>query len=78
MQSKLRGDFDPLDLEVMERALESAWAAVKDKQVPTGEIDSDGQLEATLHRDLVEIALINGVTDPEALRDILLSTLART
>ena len=75
MQSKLRHNFDPLDLEVMERALESAWAVVKGNHVSTEELDTDEQLEANLRRELIEIALINGVTDPETLPDILLSTL---
>jgi len=75
MQSKLRHNFDPLDLEVMERALESAWAVVKGNHVSTEELGTDEQLEANLRRELIEIALINGVTDPETLRDILLSTL---
>ena len=46
MQSKLRREFDPLDVEVMERAFESAWAAVKGDHVPSGELDTDEQLEA--------------------------------
>jgi hypothetical protein len=78
MQSKLRHNFDPLDLKVIERALESAWAVVKGNHVATGELDTDEQLEANLRRELIEIALINGVTDPETLRDILLSTLEGT
>jgi MoxR-like ATPase len=48
MQSKLRHNFDPLDLEVMERALESAWAVVKGNHVSTEELDTDEQLEANL------------------------------
>jgi hypothetical protein len=78
MQSKLRRDFDPLDLEVIERAFESAWVAVKGNRATSGELDSDEELEANLRRELLEIALLNGVTDPETLRDILLSTLAGT
>ena len=78
MQSKLRRNFDPLDLEVMERAFEGAWAGIKGNHVPTGEFDTDEQLEVHLRRELIEIALINGVTDPETLRDILLSTLEGT
>ncbi len=73
MQSKLRREFDPLDVEVMESAFESAWAAVKGDHVPSGELDTDEQLEANLRRELVEIALNSGVSDPEALRDLLLS-----
>ncbi len=62
----------------MERALESAWAAVKGDHVPSGALDTDEQLEANLRRELIEIALNNGACDPEALRDLLLSTLAGT
>ena len=75
LDSRLRRNFDPFDLEVMERAFEGAWAAVKGNHVPTGEFDTDEQLEAHLRRELIEIALTNGVTDPETLRDILLGTL---
>ena len=78
MQSKLRRDFDPLDHEVMERAFESAWAAVKGNHVPSGELDTDEQLEANLRREIIQIALDNDVSDPEILRDILLSTLPGT
>jgi hypothetical protein len=78
MQSKLRREFDPLDVEVMERAFESAWAAVRGNRVPSGELDTDEQLEANLRRELIEIAVTNGVSDPETLRDILLSTLSMT
>ena len=78
MKSKLRRNFDPLDLEVMERAFEAAWAAVKGNHVPAGELDTDEQLEANLRRELIEIALSSGVSDPETLRDILLSTLEGT
>ena len=46
--------------------------------MPSGELDTDEQLEENLRRELIEIALINGVTDPETLRDILLTTLSGT
>ena len=78
MQSKLRRYFDPLDVELMERAFESARAAVKGNHAPSGKLDTDEQLEANLRRELIEIALNNGVSDPETLRDILLSTLSGT
>jgi hypothetical protein len=35
--------------------------------------DSDEALEAILRRELIEIACFNGVSDPETLRDILLT-----
>ena len=34
--------------------------------------DSDEELEAELRRELVEIARVNGVSDPETLKDVLL------
>ena len=40
------------------------------------DFDSDEELEAALRRELVEIARLNGVSEPEALRDILLSNVA--
>ena len=40
------------------------------------ELDSDEGLEATLRRELVEIALSNGIRDVETLRDILLDALS--
>jgi hypothetical protein len=33
MRSKLRREFDPLDLEVMEKAFESAWVPVQIRQI---------------------------------------------
>jgi hypothetical protein len=72
---KSRRDLDPLDLELVERALESTWMAVKGKQVLNSQLDSDEELEANLRWELIEIALANGVSDAEMLRDILLYTL---
>jgi hypothetical protein len=39
------------------------------------DFDSDEALEAILRRELIEIACFNGVSDPETLRDILLTRL---
>ena len=39
-------------------------------------LDSDEALEASLRRELVEIARCNGVTDPDTLRDILLDLMS--
>jgi len=39
------------------------------------EFDSDEGLEATLRRELIETAYCNGVSDPETLRDMVLSRL---
>jgi hypothetical protein len=43
--------------------------------VLNSQLDSDEELEANLRRELIEIALTNGVSDVEMLRDILLNTL---
>ena len=72
MRFKLR-QLDPLDRELIERALENAWRARKGN-VPSRELDSDEELEENLRQELIEIALVNGVTDAETLRDILVAT----
>jgi hypothetical protein len=69
-----RQEFDPLDREILERAFDAAWAAVKGGHAPV-DFDSDEGLEGILHRELIEIACFNGVSDPEALRDMLLARL---
>jgi hypothetical protein len=76
MHSKFRRELDPLDLELVERAFEGAWLAVKENNLLAAELDSDEELEATLRRELIEIALSNGVRDAEMLRDALLGVLS--
>ena len=78
MHRKPQRDLDPLDLELMERAFESARAAVKGNNVLTSELECDEELEANLLRELIEIALVNGVSDAETLRDILLTKLSES
>jgi hypothetical protein len=63
--------FDPLDREILERALHAVYAALED------EFDSDERLEAALRRELIEIASSNGISDPETLRDLVLASLSR-
>ena len=70
-----RHELDPLDLEILERAFDATWAAVKGTDRPV-EFDSDEGLEAILRRELIEIAYFSGVSDPETLRDIVLSRLS--
>jgi hypothetical protein len=70
----LRDQFDPLDREILERAFDATWSAVKDSDCSL-HFASDEGLEAILRRELIEIACFNGVSDPESLRDILLSRL---
>ena len=69
-----RHELDPLDLEILERAFDATWAAVKgnDRHV---EFESDEGLEPSLRRELIEIAYFNEVSDPETLRDMVLSKL---
>jgi hypothetical protein len=55
MLSKLRRDLDPLDLEILERAFEDAVIALKENDT-LNDLDSDEALEASLRRELVEIA----------------------
>jgi hypothetical protein len=70
----LRHKLDPLDLEILERAFDATWAAVKGNDTRI-DFDSDEGLEAILRRELVELACFNGVSDPETLRDTLLARL---
>jgi hypothetical protein len=68
-------DFDALDLEFLERALDSARSTFREKHELVDD-ESDEELETALRRDLIEIARSNGVTDPDILRDILLPGLS--
>ena len=72
----LRHQFDPLDREILERAFDASWSAVKDNDSPV-DVDSEEGLEAILRRKLIEIACFNGVSDPETLRDVLLARLSQ-
>ena len=69
--ARKRRDLDPLDLELLERV----WVAVKENDALV-DLDSDEALEATLRRELVEIARSNGVSDAETLRDVLLAAMS--
>jgi hypothetical protein len=75
MLLRFRRDLDPLDLEIVERAFESAWSTLKENDALVDNC-SDEELEAALRRELIEIARFNGVTDPEILRDILVADLS--
>lgn len=67
-------ELDPLDNEMLERAFDANWEAIKGSH-QRFDADSDEELEAALRRELIEIARFNGVSDPETLRDILLASL---
>jgi hypothetical protein len=69
-----RNELDPLDNEILERALDATRYAIK----TTGQhfdAESDEELEAALRRELIEIARLNGVRDSETLKDILLASM---
>jgi hypothetical protein len=68
MVRKSNPSFDPLDLEILERAFDGAWTAFKENQFA-----SDAEFEAALHRELTEIAAFNGANDVQAIKDIVLS-----
>jgi predicted neutral ceramidase superfamily lipid hydrolase len=73
---KLRSnELDPLDNEILERAFDATFEAIKQSdQRP--DFETDEGLEAALRRELIEIARFNGVSDPETLRDIMLASMA--
>ena len=73
----LKHEFDPLDREILERAFDAAWAAIKGNDRSIVAFDSDESLEAGLRRELIQIARLNGpLSAPEALRDMLLHRLS--
>ena len=74
MFRSLRQQFDPLDCEILERAPTLRGQRLKGHDLPI-DFESDEGLEAILRRELIEIACFNGVSDPESLRDILLTRL---
>ena len=63
MSSKLEYILDPLDREVLDRAFDEAWAAVHAKANALIKSGSDEELEALLHRELLEIASFNGLDE---------------
>jgi hypothetical protein len=66
--------LDPLEREILERALDDALVAVRADQLD--ELDSDEDLEAILRRELVEIACVHCVSDQDNLRNLVLIRLA--
>ena len=66
--------FDPLNLEILEKAFDAALVAAEDDAL--FDFDSDEGLEAALRRELIEIACSGEVRDPETLRDLVLNRLS--
>jgi hypothetical protein len=54
-----RSEWDPLDVELLERAVDAAMAAIK-ASGQSLDFDSDEDLEAALRHELIEIAHLNG------------------
>jgi hypothetical protein len=69
-----KNELDPLDRVFLERAFDVTWEAIKGSHQHF-DADSDEALEAEVRRELVEIARLNGVSDPETLKDILLASM---
>ena len=53
--------LDPLDRELFQRAIDAACTGVK-----ADELDCDEKLEAAPRCELLSIALLNGMSDPES------------
>ena len=69
MVGTIAPDLDPLDLEVLERALESKPDAIKSPPA-LADLESDEELELGLRRELAEIVRASGVSDADALLDL--------
>ena len=69
MDGTIAPDLDPLDLEVLERALESKPDAIKSPS-DVAELESDEELERALRGELAEMIRASGVSDADALLDI--------
>jgi hypothetical protein len=72
-----RNELDPLDHKILERAFDSTLEAIKQSS-QLFDTETDEELEAALRRELIEIARVNGVSDPEPLKDILLTSVLRS
>ena len=57
--------LDPLDRELFQRAFDAVRSVLK-----ADELDSDEKLEAALRCELLTIALLNGMSDPERYLDM--------
>ena len=67
-------ELDPLDNEILTRAFDATWDSIKSSGQHF-DTESDEELEAALRRELIEIAHLNGASDPETLKDILLASM---
>jgi hypothetical protein len=58
----------------LERAFNATWDSIKSSGQHF-DTESDEELEAALRRELIEIARLNGASNPESLKDILLASM---
>ena len=69
MDGTIAPEPDPLDLEVLERALERTRDAIKSPPA-VAELESDEELELALRRELAEMIRASDVNDADALLDL--------
>jgi hypothetical protein len=70
MYCTLQRDLDPLDLEIVERAVQGALDVINAGSDPV-ELENDEELELALRRELEEMVLANGASDADVLLEIL-------
>jgi hypothetical protein len=75
MASWSRRDFDPLNWEILARAIMDAGGKVADNTAHL-DFESDDELEAGLREELIEIISLFGVQDADALFERLLTDLS--
>jgi hypothetical protein len=71
MPYELRRELDPLDLEMIERAVEGISEVVETCRAQV-DLESDKGLEVALRRELAEMVRASGVGDVEVLLDLLI------
>jgi hypothetical protein len=71
MGCALQRDLDPLDLEIVERALQCVSDLIKAGST-SADLESDEELELALRSELAEMVRVSGVRDADALLDILI------
>ena len=73
----LKSVFDPLDLEIMERVYEVAWALAQARE-PSRNTASDGARQTALRRKIFGVARIAGPghIDLDTLTEVVLATIS--
>lgn len=66
--------YDPLDLEMLEWVLDSAWTALQ-ARAPLRDPDKDEELKTALRQKLFALACV-GMDDPDTLRSRLVASMA--